>query len=350
MKRGAPGFTLIELLLVVAIIGLLASIVLVSISGARSKARDAERISDMQAIAQALAMYEGDSGHYPIAATWVSECDTFGNWIPDGSNYDWSGPYIASQPRDPAEDCSGDTQQKYSYWSDGKTFQLTTTLENSSPGGSGGGSNQTYAYNGSYFVPYVDTSPIVVTLSSTVNNPTNQSPIPLTVTFSRAVTDFTQSALSIVRGFVSGFSEVLATLFNVSVTPTDNDLVVISVNGGVVHDVNGIGNAPAQFTVTYDSLLPHVALSPDPLPTDVGGSFSVSANFTVAVTDFTAGSLAVTNGTISNFVQQDATDYHFTVNPVSPGAVSLSLPANATHSAAGNGNVASNSLSTSYSP
>ncbi len=344
------GFTLIELLLVVAIIGLLASIVLVTINGARSKARDAKRVSDMQSLAQALEMYDGDSGHYPISATWTSECSIPGNWIPDGSNYNWSAPYLLPQPRDPAESCSGAIQQKYSYWSDGKTYQLTTTLENSSPAGSGGSSSQTYAYNGSYFAPYVDTSPITITLSSSASNPTNQSPIPISISFSRAVSDFTQSVLSITRGVVSGFSQVLATLYNVLVTPTDNDLVVVSITGGAVHDQNGIANAPVQFTINYDSILPHVALSPDPLPASVSGPFSLSINFTVAVTDFTAGSLSVANGAVSNFVQQDGTDYTFKVTPSAPGGVSVSLPANTVHSTAGNGNVASNVLSTTYSP
>lgn len=62
------GFTLVELLVVIAIIGLLSTLAVVSLGSARSKARDARRISDIKQIQSALELYFADAGAYPIKA------------------------------------------------------------------------------------------------------------------------------------------------------------------------------------------------------------------------------------------------------------------------------------------
>jgi len=63
------AFTLIELLVVITIIGILAGLIIVNVSKARAKARDAERKSDISAIAVALELYYDDNGEYPSDRT-----------------------------------------------------------------------------------------------------------------------------------------------------------------------------------------------------------------------------------------------------------------------------------------
>ncbi|MEK7537236.1 MAG: type II secretion system protein [Patescibacteria group bacterium] len=64
--RKEKGFTLVELLVVIAIIGVLATLLLLQLGGARAKARDAKRISDISQIRTAIEQYFDDnSGSYP---------------------------------------------------------------------------------------------------------------------------------------------------------------------------------------------------------------------------------------------------------------------------------------------
>jgi len=60
-RKNKKGFTLIELLVVIAIIGLLSSIVLVSMGPARKKARDARRMADLRQISSGMEMCYDDS-------------------------------------------------------------------------------------------------------------------------------------------------------------------------------------------------------------------------------------------------------------------------------------------------
>lgn len=59
------GFTLGEILIVVAIIGILSSIVWASLGGARMKGRDGARIADIKQIEQALEVYFSSCNAYP---------------------------------------------------------------------------------------------------------------------------------------------------------------------------------------------------------------------------------------------------------------------------------------------
>ena len=59
-RKNKKGFTLIELLVVIAVIGLLSSIVLVSMGPARKKAKDTKRMTDLKQISSAMELCYGE--------------------------------------------------------------------------------------------------------------------------------------------------------------------------------------------------------------------------------------------------------------------------------------------------
>lgn len=65
MKNKTNGFTLIELMVVISVIGLLASVILISLNSARAKARDTKRMSDIRQMQTVLELYYDKYGTYP---------------------------------------------------------------------------------------------------------------------------------------------------------------------------------------------------------------------------------------------------------------------------------------------
>jgi YVTN family beta-propeller protein len=83
--------------------------------------------------------------------------------------------------------------------------------------------------------------------------------------------------------------------------------------------------------------------------TAVSGPFTVAVAFGEAVTGLAASDFDIANGTATNLTGSGAA-YVLTVTPGAPGAVVVNLPANGCIDTDGQGNVASNTLTTTYTP
>lgn len=115
MKKKNLGFTMVELIVVIAILGLLSTIGLVSFRSAQIKGRDAQRKNDLSQIQKALEMYLSDNQSYPDSLPEAGEA--------------WKDPnedqtiYMKEVPQDPKFGA-------YAYSSDGASYALCARLEN----------------------------------------------------------------------------------------------------------------------------------------------------------------------------------------------------------------------------
>ena len=139
------GFTLIELLIVVAIIGILATLLMANFIGVRQRARDAQRKSDIRQIQSALELYRSDQSIYPTTAQFPSCGTALTGGTPTVT-------YMSKVPCDPFGSGTGYNNGSYYYSSNGSTYTLGACLENTSdsqgtatsPGSSGCSSNWYY--------------------------------------------------------------------------------------------------------------------------------------------------------------------------------------------------------------
>ncbi len=84
--QNKKGFTLIELLVVVAIISLLASVVMASLSSARVKAKDSGTFQALVQMRNALELYRSSFGKYPYEGenqTFQSDSTAFNDFVTD---------------------------------------------------------------------------------------------------------------------------------------------------------------------------------------------------------------------------------------------------------------------------
>jgi general secretion pathway protein G len=129
------GFTLMEIMIVIAILGILATLVMGAYLASMKKGRDIRRKADLSQLTKAMDMYNADLGNFPVsdnglirgcgdtASPPLTDCQWGKPWTLKVNGTDMQ--YEAQLPQDPV---SG---HKYYYSSsDGTYFQLYAVLEN----------------------------------------------------------------------------------------------------------------------------------------------------------------------------------------------------------------------------
>ena len=66
--KNKKGFTIVELLIVIVVIGILATLVIVTFTGIQQKARNSQRQTDINAVASHVEAFYAQHGFYPTAA------------------------------------------------------------------------------------------------------------------------------------------------------------------------------------------------------------------------------------------------------------------------------------------
>ncbi len=126
------GFTLIEMLVVVALIGILTTLVTANLNSARERARDTQRKSDLRNLETALRLYYQDYQAFPGngSAGEISGCGASGTSVCTwGAAWsDSTNTYMSKMSKDPLPD----QLYKYTASADRESYTLDACLENKS--------------------------------------------------------------------------------------------------------------------------------------------------------------------------------------------------------------------------
>ena len=174
-----------------------------------------------------------------------------------------------------------------------------------------------------------------VAITTTASEPTNVSPIPVTITFSEVVTGFVIGDITVSNGTAGTFAGS-GTTYTVNITPLAAGIVTVSVAAGVAADAASNGNTVSNtLTRTYNNATPTI----------------VSINYQTPATSPTNATSLTFRVTFSeNVVNVDAADFTKIVSGVSTGATVVTAVTGAIYDVAfpvaGNGTVRVDVLST----
>ncbi len=173
----------------------------------------------------------------------------------------------------------------------------------------------------------------------TISGPpaTQAGPFEVTITFSKPVTGFDQTDITVGNGAAGAFSGSGAN-YTATITPAATGTVTVDVAAGVAQDQGGRNNTAAgQYSVQAILDTPTVIIS-GPSATQIG-PFAVTITFSESVTGFEQGEVTVGNGAVMAFSGSGAS-YTATITPAANGTVTVDVAAGVAADSGGDGNTA----------
>lgn len=137
MKQRHSGFTIVELLIVIVVIGILATITVLSYSGITARAKAAAAKSNAGTVAQKIQLYNVEHGAYPLSsddltgdtaksASYYVTGITFAPEVPTSAPED--GNTITLQKCDNTDGETGGTGNKIIYWDSSTDAAVTVNV------------------------------------------------------------------------------------------------------------------------------------------------------------------------------------------------------------------------------
>ena len=195
------------------------------------------------------------------------------------------------------------------------------------------------------------TPSITITASEVSDGDTSSdSSLSLTFTTSASTTDFAAGDVSVSGGTLSNFSGS-GTTYTATFTPTAQGATTIDVASSTFTDAStGVDNTAAtQFNWTY-STAPTITITAAEVSdggTSSDSSLSLTFTASQSTTNFAAGDVVVSGGTLSNF-SGSGTTYTATFTPSAEGATTIDVAANTFTNAFSTNNTAATQFNWTY--
>lgn len=180
-----------------------------------------------------------------------------------------------------------------------------------------------------------------VTITSSVENPTSVTPIPVTVTFSESVTGFDETDVVPTNSTLDEFSGA-GSSYTFELTPIAVGKIKADIAADIAVDAAGNGNNKAKtFSRDFDNVGPAVTMTSSvPDPTNIITVIPVTVTFSSDVMNFDATDILPYNAELGGF-GGSGNEYFFTLTPLRvSGTVGADIRANVCTDLAGNGNQA----------